>query len=477
MNFQARVTLLVFGLTAAIVLIAGWVIHQLTEEDIRNRLDAKLTWQVAAISQPETITSILVMERFLYLNRSMNDTRQSMGKKFDMQIPFRIFIDEEVILYTEGFPEFPLESLDDGFSTIQENGEDWRLLTRTFNTPISLSVMNLLFTGGTNLTIQAATSRDSVSTTMEDFQRRFISVGIIAVIVAGIGAWLLTGTVLSPLSRLRKHSENVNDSGDLSERIPENLGPNEVVILAKSLNAMLSRLEISAQKTENALDSSRAFASNVAHELRTPLTSMRMNLELLDRYESMAADERAAIITDLINQEDRLLNTLESLRLLARGDLSEDDVFEEIDFAQLIQDVVTRQKNQQKDIDIQLHLPTPPPLIFGWREGLIVLFRNVVENSVVHSMLSDNELKIDIYSEVEGKYVNIIIDDNGVGISEAEIPYVMGRFNRGTNSQIPGSGLGLPLVKQQAELHGGSVSLGISPDKGTRVTISLPIVR
>lgn len=477
MSFKARVTLLVFGLTAAIVLIAGLVIHQFTEEDIRNRLDAKLRWQVAAISESETITSILVMERFLYLNRSMNDTRRSVGRLFDMQIPFRIFIDEEVIVYTEGFPEFPAESLDDGFSTIQENGEDWRLLTQTFNTPISLSVMNLLFTGGTNLTIQAATSRDSISTTMEDFRRRFISVGIIAVIVSGIGAWLLTGTVLSPLSRLREHSENVNDSGDLVERIPENLGPNEVVILAKSLNAMLSRLEISAQKTENALDSARAFSSNVAHELRTPLTSMRMNLELLDRYENMDADERAAIITDLINQEDRLLNTLESLRLLARGDLSEDDVFEEIDFAQLIQDVVTRQKNQEKDIDIKLHLPTPPPLIFGWREGLMVLFRNVVENSVVHSMLSNNELKIDIHSEVEGKYVNIIIDDNGVGISEAETPYVMGRFNRGTNSQIPGSGLGLSLVKQQAELHGGSVALGISPDKGTRVTISLPIVR
>jgi two-component system sensor histidine kinase PrrB len=249
-----------------------------------------------------------------------------------------------------------------------------------------------------------------------------------------------------------------------------------VEALAKSLNEMLSELELNVEKTEQALISSRAFASNVAHELRTPLTSMRMNLDLLGRHPNVDSEEKSKILGNIISGQDRLLSTLESLRLLSRGDLSEGDVFEEIDFVQLIRDIVSRHQNQWPDVNIHVYLPPTPPLVFGWLEGLAVLFRNVIENSCVHAGIPNQDLVIDFSVEARGEELHVNMDDNGVGIPESERDQVLERFNRGSNSMGTGSGLGLSLVKQQVELHGGSVKLSDSPSGGTRVSIVLPII-
>ena len=473
MSLRIRVALLVSGLTIIILLIAGSAIHRLTEKDIRTREDTKLSWQVDRLSDPILLIRILQVGRFYRgAPGGTEDIGEQLSKLLDVQIPTRILVGQVTRIETRGFPDLPVSSLSSGFSEIDRDGKHWKVKTEVLSNRIRGRTSQL----PNNIAIQAAITRDSVTTTLQDFRDRFILIGVLTVIGAGISGWFLGGVVLQPITHLRRHTEKVRDSQDLSQRVPEKLGPSEVEALAKSLNELLVELELNVEQTEHALRSSRSFASNVAHELRTPLTSMKMNLDLLARYPQLDTEERSRILADVSLEQDRLLRTLESLRLLSRSDLSEHDVFEEIDFVQLIQEAVARHRNQWEGVNFQLQLPSAPPLVYGWREGLTVLFRNVMENACVHSRMSREDLSIDISIELTGNELKVIIDDNGVGIPESERNQVLGRFSRGSQSMGHGSGLGLSLVQQQAELHGGSIHLLDSPSGGPRVSILLPIV-
>lgn len=473
MSLRIRVALLVSVLTIVILSIAGSAIHRLTEADIRTREDSKLSWQVDKVSDPLLLIKILQVGRFYRgATGAAGDGSEQLSKLLDVQIPTRILVGSVPRIETRGFPDLPVLSLSNGFSEIDRDGKHWRVKTAVLSPRIRGRSSEL----PNNIVIQAAITRDSITTTLQDFRDRFILIGILTVIGAGISGWFVGGVILQPITHLRKHTENVRDSQDLSQRVPEKLGPAEVESLAKSLNEMLAELELNVEQTEQALRSSRSFASNVAHELRTPLTSMKMNLDLLARYPRLDTAERSRILADVSLEQDRLLSTLESLRLLSRSDLSEHDVFEEIDFAQLIQEAVERHKRQWEGVNFQLQLPSEPPLVYGWREGLTVLFRNVIENACVHSRMSKQDLTIDISIETHDTELKITIDDNGVGIPESERDQVLGRFSKGSQSMGSGSGLGLSLVQQQAELHGGSVRLLNSPSGGARVSIILPVI-
>jgi two-component system sensor histidine kinase PrrB len=88
----------------------------------------------------------------------------------------------------------------------------------------------------------------------------------------------------------------------------------------------------------------------------------------------------------------------------------------------------------------------------------------------------DENLVISISAEVIDKWIEICIDDNGIGIDEFEREQVIGRFVRGSKNTGTGSGLGLSLVDQQVNIHGGSIEISRSPLDGARVSIKLPIV-
>ncbi len=469
MSFRFLITLLVFFVTTLIVILSGAVINQLTEEDLRKQIDARLNWQVQAVSSEGSLATILKLRRFVQRSEVSNASLENL---FDVQIPTRIFLNNDLFLYTDGFPQI-LTTSNNGYSNVSVDGQEWRVLTKTIQIPVILRTPTFGKIG-----IQAAVSRDFVNTTMQDFRRTFISVGIIAILLSALVTWILCGVLLKPLKRLQNYAENINDSSDLSIRIPvEHLySLSEVKVLSRSLNSMISRLDSSSTRTEKALETSRGFASNLAHELRTPLTSMKMNLELLEKHGEIPTDERRNILNEVIIQQDRLFSTLESLRLLARGDLSEINVFEEVDLAPLVNELSARQISNHGGGNIDIQFPDPPPLIFGWREGLTVLFNNLIQNSYVHANLSPGQLEIAIDVLVEENWARIIVDDNGVGVEEHERKMVLERFKRGSNNYGQGSGLGLSLVTQQVEIHSGRIEISESPMGGARVEIALPII-
>lgn len=482
MSLRIRISLLLLGFTTFVVLVAGAVVHQLFQNDLYDGLDDKLTWHLREVSEPDVVGKILTIQRFFAIGRDSTGVERLLSGVLDPQIPTRILVGDDTVIATSGFPDLPMgtvlsqETKAVLFSNFRVDEQNWRVATSISIVPSGPAALGTLYPGAPTVIIQSATTTDTTDAALQDFRGRLVIGGIFAILAAGLGGWVLGSTVLHPLNRLRTSTERVRNSKDLSQRVPEKLGPSEVEILAKSLNEMLSRLEMNVEMTEQALASSRAFASNVAHEIRTSLTSIRMNLDLLARYKGMEPNEKSEVLENIINEQDRLLSMFESLRLLARGDLSEDDVFEEVDLAELIAEIVDRQRKQLSDVKIQVDLPALPPLIIGWREGLTVLLRNLIENASVHGRVAGRPLIIDIFVQILGDNVRLEVSDNGPGIPIEERDKVMDRFTRGSESQGSGSGLGLSLVKQQAELHGGSVMLTDSPLNGNCVSITLPVI-
>ena len=480
MSFRTVVTLLFVIASVLIVVPAGAAINQLSQNEIKNRLDSRISKQIESVSNSDILPQILHLRRFLYQNTGTEPATEVQAF-FDVQLPTRIYVNKELFLATEGFPQISEQSLlTDQFSTIDLNGEKWRGLNKEFftrsrvNPPGRLGIVGQEFL----ITIEVIGSYDVVDSTLTDVRNSFVSVGIVVVILLGVIGWVLGWIIVKPLGRLSKDAMMINDSSDLRERVnsESKYSFSEVQNLTASINEMLRRLEQSNKVTQEALVSSRSFASNVAHELRTPLTSMKMNLDLLGRNLEIDNSQKSEIISDLISQQENLISILESLRLLSRGDLSEENIFEEIDFIQFINELTIKHERQYPESKFNLILTSEFPLVYAWREGLQVMLSNLIVNSVIHSKMYPEQLVIEISTEISDNNLILTIDDNGIGIPENERTLVLERFQKGHSSSINGSGLGLALVKQQVEIHNGFLEITSNPSSGARFVISLPVV-
>ena len=490
MTIRIRIGILVSTLTALIVLVSGGLIHQFTETDLENSLDKQLSSQITKVSKPVILLGILERQRFFGYVGGANGLDTSLAQLIDVQIPTLIQVNKDLIISTEGYPDFNQQSYKEGFVNFDFNNDNWRILTKTYQIldPLVKREIDIaLRTGRTTVNqlkkeniptnqfiIQTAVKRDSLTTSLQDFREHFIIAGILSIITSGILGWFLAGIAVGPLKRLGNETSLLRKSEDLSIRVTNKYGTPEVSTLANQINEMLSRLQTSSNETNDALNSSRAFASNLAHELRTPLTSMKTNLDILKKHKGLPEKDRYDIVNDIARQQERLLQTLESLRLLSRGDLSEHNVFEEIDFTDFIKTFVDQNKPEDPDFNLELSLPTVNPLVYGWREGITVLLRNLISNAYTHGKIPGCLLDITIYVQAVGNTIDLIVQDNGTGIDESEITNVLDRFTKGNNSK--GSGLGLALVKQQAEIHGGEVTISNISSGGTKVHVTLPII-
>ena len=169
---------------------------------------------------------------------------------------------------------------------------------------------------------------------------RLLALGLLALLAAAAGAWLAADLVLRPLRRLRTVASSVAEDEDLDRRVPPG-GPTELRSLAASFNAMLARLGRSAADRERALAATRRFTADAGHELRTPLTSVQATLSTLERHLDLPPDRRAAMLGDALDEQRRLVELLDGLQALARGDAGPLE-FSEVDLAEVVDAAATR---------------------------------------------------------------------------------------------------------------------------------------
>ncbi|BBZ68627.1 two-component sensor histidine kinase [Mycolicibacterium insubricum] len=286
---------------------------------------------------------------------------------------------------------------------------------------------------------------------------------ILGTFLVGGVMWLV---MVNPFRLLAQQARAIN-----AQSKPEDVqvrGVWEAVEISEAVEGMLARIGDEQARTKAALESARDFAAVSAHELRTPLTAMRTNLEVLSTLD-LPEEQRHEVLDDVIRTQTRIETTLWALERLAQGELSTAEDQVPVDITDLLDRAAHDAMRIYPNLTVSL-VPAPTVLMIGLPAGLRLAIDNAITNAVKHG--NATEVQLSAVPSREG--VEIAVDDNGSGIPEAERTVVFERFSRGSNASVSGSGLGLALVAQQAELHGGTASLGQSPLGGARLLLKLP---
>ena len=346
-----------------------------------------------------------------------------------------------------------LPRVDSDYATTYVDGVRYRVRT-----------VELSYPEATSLEV-GATYDDTIADT-NNLHRRVLIICVFAVGAAGLLGWLLATFAVRPFRRLAAQTRQI-DAGDEAPDIDIG-GATEAVEIGEALKGLLERIWTEQDRTKAALASARDFAAVSAHELRTPLTAMRTNLEVLATLD-MTDEQRKEVLGDVIRTQTRIEATLSALERLAQGELSTEADQVPVDITELLDRAAHDAMRVYPDLDVAL-VPSPTCIIIGLPAGLRLAVDNAIANAVKHG--GATRVQLSAVSSREG--VEIAIDDNGTGVPEAERTKVFERFARGSTAAHSGSGLGLALVAQQAEIHGGTASLEDSPLGGARLMLRLP---
>ena len=277
--------------------------------------------------------------------------------------------------------------------------------------------------------------------------------------LAALAGWGVARAGLKPVGRLAAVAEQVTATGDPGRRVEVDRR-DELGRLAASFNTMLGALQRS-------LAAQRQLVSDASHELRTPMTSLRVNVELLAENPDLPAGERQEVLNRVVAQVAELGQLTSAVTELARGEPSPGR-FEAVAFDEVVAAAVAGVRRDWPRIPVTADLE--PCLVSGHADRLKIAVRNLLDNAAkfsppgapVQVRLRDGELTV---------------RDHGPGISPADLPYVFDRFYRAAQARaVPGSGLGLSIVRQVADRHDGTVRAEPAPGGGTLVRFRLPVL-
>ncbi|MYE84255.1 MAG: HAMP domain-containing histidine kinase [Gammaproteobacteria bacterium] len=306
--------------------------------------------------------------------------------------------------------------------------------------------------------VQIARNLDETDRVLNDLLRRTVPLGAAIAVAAATAAWLLTRRALRPVAQLTDATERVARTQDLAAAIEVNRG-DEVGVLARSFNAMLEALRTSRQQQKR-------LVADAGHELRTPLTSIRTNVDLLQRVESLQEGERRRILTDVNAELHELSELVRELVELAGEPGADDEPFATLDLADLAVEAADRARRRTgREIATEASDREP---VSGQLGSLERAIDNLVGNATKFTP--------------EGTPIRILtaggrleVHDAGPGIPIEDQPLVFDRFFRSASARAkPGSGLGLAIVKQIIERLDGHVWAGKSPMGGAEVGFEIP---
>ena len=306
--------------------------------------------------------------------------------------------------------------------------------------------------GGAVITIQPLEPTESALHRIRFWILLIGGMGIAA--AAALAAFVATVT-LRPVRRLTAAAESVAATGNLSERV-EVASTDELGRLAARFNSMLAALEESVGRQ-------RRLVADASHELRTPLTAARTNVDLL-REGKLPEDEQRRALDEASIELDSLTSLVSDLVELARGEERKLRV-EDLQLDELVEGVVERAQARAPHATFVTAL-TPTTV----RVDPMLMERAV-------SNLLDNAVK---YSppgapiEVSVREGEVVVADHGPGVAAEDLPRIFDRFYRAAAARSkPGAGLGLAIVREAAEAHGGHASVESSPG-GALFRLTLP---
>lgn len=216
------------------------------------------------------------------------------------------------------------------------------------------------------------------------------------------------------------------------------------------------------------------FVSDVSHELRTPVTNLMMYIDLLEKGK---ADRQAHYITVLRREVNRLSGLVESILDLSRLELNQRNIaLGPVNLNAVVEQVLVAHQPRFETTGLRLEteLDAELPMVRGDASQLAQVVTNLVSNAVNYTQTGYVRVMTRHIGEM--RQVLLLIEDSGIGIDPEDIPHLFERFYRGQRiSHIPGSGLGLGIVKEIVDIHQGKIGVDSEVGKGSRFRIWLPV--
>lgn len=269
--------------------------------------------------------------------------------------------------------------------------------------------------------------------------------------------WLVTGKALRPVAAMRNELDDVNAS-DLSRRVTQPRGEDEVAQLARSINGTLARLERSTEQQ-------RQFASDASHELRTPIAGLRAQLESAQLYPEDTDLE--ALVESTLRDTGRLEAIITDLLLLARIGSRVDVAKEPVDLAQLVRAALSGRTDK---IPVRLTL-AEGVVVEGVRFQLERMLANLFDNAQRHA-----ESSIEVELTREGDLAVLAMQNDGAPIEGDNRERIFERFTRldaARSRDAGGTGLGLAIARDVAVAHRGTLRVEDS-ERGARFVLRVP---
>jgi two-component system sensor histidine kinase BaeS len=270
--------------------------------------------------------------------------------------------------------------------------------------------------------------------------------------------------VLAPLRAVTDATRRLA-AGDRASRVPV-AGASEVADLALAFNHMAESLERSEATR-------RQMVSDVAHELRTPLTNLRCRLEAMQ--DGLAAPDAAAL--HALHEETLLLSRLvEDLQLLSLADAGRLTLERQrVDVRELAGSAIAAMAPRAEAEGLTLSFADGPPAVADCDPARIgQVFRNLLANALAHTPRG-GEVRVTV--EAHDGSVFATVRDSGEGIAAEHLPHVFDRFWRADAARTReqgGAGLGLAIVRELVELHGGDITAASPPGEGATLRVRLP---
>jgi len=303
---------------------------------------------------------------------------------------------------------------------------------------------------------------------LKNLQEITLIVFIISVLLIYFSGRFFSRKAFTPVKEITDKAREIS-SKNLHSRIEIKNTKDELAELASTFNEMLERLNKSFTEQNH-------FVSNIAHELRTPLSAMVTELELASLKERNI-EEYKKIIKNIYSDSKKLIRLINALLDFARASYDPYIIkFKPVRIDEIILDAKLLLQKSNSDYKIDIHFENElddenSVMVNGNEYFLKAAFVNLLENGCKYSEDKHTTVKIRLTQE----YIELKFIDNGIGISEDDLPNIFEPFFRGKNKNyVDGSGIGLALTSRVIALHKGNISVTSSVNNGSVFTVTLP---
>jgi signal transduction histidine kinase len=312
-----------------------------------------------------------------------------------------------------------------------------------------------------------------ISLTLENFKHQLSSVIktvlFTMLLMVGLFAMIsarLARNIASPIQEMRNFAVRLG-GGHLGEKlnIPRR---DELGQLATELNRMSERLA-------SLDDERRAFLANVSHELRTPVSNVQVTLDALENGADEEPELRTRFIRTALDETTRLSGLIQDLLDLGRLEAGVVQLERQtISLHHLLNRCARAMESRMRSKGISIRLELEHIQLEGDPERLLQAFLNVLDNAIKFSL---PKTVVSVIGRLEGSFLSVYVQDQGSGISEADLPHVFEQFYTGDPSRKRGgTGLGLAIARRIVESHGGTITASSASGRGATFKIRLPVV-